>query len=55
MDTIDAGLVSWNIEDWLSSFEPKQSFNERRPSTGRKAEILVGEVRELILQSLLQV
>ncbi len=55
MDSVDSGLVAWDIEEWMSPFENRKSISKEKLVESRKPNILVGEMREVILHSLLQV
>ena len=55
MDVLDSGLVAWDIEEWMSPVENRKSISKEKLPGPKKVEILVGEVREMILQSIAQV
>ena len=54
MSSIDSGLVAWDIGDWMQPTHDPSTTIKERVTSFKRTEILVGEVREMILQSLFQ-
>ena len=53
MNIVDAGLVAWNIEDWMSPVGSDNSrTNSEKTMSPKREEILIGEIREMILSTI---
>ena len=53
MNIVDAGLVAWNIEDWMSPVGSDNSrTNAEKTMSPKREEILIGEIREMILSTI---
>lgn len=52
MDIVDAGLVSWNIEDWMGPIGSENSQMNYDQIMPKKQDILIGEIREMILATI---